>query len=85
MNVPRGGSKSMGRWVAVTVLAAALIPSALIALYARDMPHLGVVHDDAIYWGMAVSTPAKPQPGRLPALWTVSVPPTTVILKRCAA
>jgi hypothetical protein len=39
-------------WIAPLV---ALVPSALIAVISRDMPHLGRFHDDGLYWVCAKS------------------------------
>lgn len=42
----------------LVILALALLPSAWIAWRARDGPHLGYLHDDAIYWVCARSLAA---------------------------
>jgi hypothetical protein len=42
-------------FVALAILAAALLPSAYLAWTLRSMPHLGFYHDDSIYWVSARS------------------------------
>ncbi len=74
----------MRRWVVIAILVAALIPSALIALYSRDMPHLGAAHDDAIYWVSAkslaqgagyriLSLPGEPFQTKYPPLYPLAL------------
>ena len=43
------------RKLALALLVAALGPSGYLAWRARDMPHLGYFHDDALYWVSAKS------------------------------
>lgn len=42
-------------WIALAILALALVPSAILAVQWRAMPHLGAWHDDAVYWVSAKS------------------------------
>jgi hypothetical protein len=70
--------------VSIAVLLAALIPSAIIAWRGRDMPHLGVRHDDTIYWVCAkslaagtgyriVSLPGEPYQTKYPPLYPLAL------------
>src|SRR5579884_2052272 len=43
------------------ILLGLLIPASLIAWQWRDMPHLGIWHDDAVYWISAKSLATKGQ------------------------
>lgn len=74
----------MSRHVAFAILVVAVIPSALIAFYSRDMPHLGSVHDDSIYWVCAkslaqgagyriLSLPGEPFQTKYPPLYPLAL------------
>ncbi|MGD0201497.1 MAG: hypothetical protein ABSD27_12165 [Bryobacteraceae bacterium] len=45
----------MRRVIAAAVVCLALAPSAWLAWRSRDLPHLGYLHDDALYWVSAKS------------------------------
>src|SRR6266567_4558667 len=59
---PHAEVEPYGRWIcmarralAAAMLVVLLIPAAHLAWVARDMPHLGHLHDDSIYWVAAKS------------------------------
>ncbi|MBM3745069.1 MAG: hypothetical protein FJW34_04670 [Acidobacteria bacterium] len=72
----------MKRTCAVLVLIAALAPSAWVAWQARDMPQLGLFHDDSLYWVCAkslaegsgyriLSLPEQPHQTKYPPLYSL--------------
>ncbi|MGE5567712.1 MAG: hypothetical protein ACM3S5_01625, partial [Rhodospirillales bacterium] len=74
----------MSTRVAFAILVVAVIPSALIALYSRDMPHFGWVHDDGLYFVCAkslaqgsgyriLSLPGEPFQTKYPPLYPLAL------------
>lgn len=72
----------MTRTCAVLVIMVALAPSAWVAWQGRDMPHLGLFHDDSLYWVCAkslaegsgyriLSLPGQPHQTKYPPLYSL--------------
>jgi len=74
----------MSRRVAFAILVVAVIPSALIAFYSRDMPSFGWIHDDGLYFVCAkslaqgagyriLSLPGEPFQTKYPPLYPLAL------------